>query len=196
VSAQDTRARGPIVGIAASAGGPAALAAILADIAGVRAPLLIVQHLHHRFLNEFVAWMTRISVLPVDLAVDGARLHSGHVYLAAPGLHLKLGHGRTAILDADPPSIHRPSADEMFFSIARYAGADGIGVVLTGMGDDGAAGLRILRLAGGTTLVQDMGSSAVHGMPSAVERMGAAERQVPLARIGAAIRSAVGERAR
>jgi two-component system chemotaxis response regulator CheB len=185
------RARLPVVGIAASAGGPAALAAILPDIAGLAGSVMVVQHLHQKFVDEFVAWMTRVSALPVEAAIDSARLRRGAVYLALPGTHLKLGAGRTMVLDAEPAGLHRPSADELFRSLARHAGADGIGVVLTGLGDDGAAGLLALRRAGGTTLVQDASSSAVHGMPTAVTLLGAAERQVALADMSRAIRAAV-----
>ena len=181
----------PVVGIAASAGGPAALAAILPDIPGLAAPVLVVQHLHPRFVDEFVEWMARVSALPVEAAVNAARLRRGAVYLALPGTHLKLATGRTVVLDLDPASQHRPSADELFRSIARHAGVDGIGVVLTGLGDDGASGLLALRRAGGATLVQDVGSSVVHGMPGAVTRLGAAERQVALADMARAIRGAV-----
>jgi two-component system chemotaxis response regulator CheB len=164
---------------------------ILPDIAGLAAPVLVVQHLHPRFVDEFVQWMARISALPVELAADAARLRRGTVYIASPGSHLKLGAGRIAVLEAEPASTHLPSADELFRSIAYQAGADGIGVVLTGVGDDGASGLLALRRAGGTTLVQDSESSAVHGMPSAVMRLQAAEREVPLAEMGRVIRGAV-----
>jgi two-component system chemotaxis response regulator CheB len=191
VNGQTVHSRLPVVGIAASAGGPAALAAILPDISGLAAPVLVVQHLHPKFVDEFVAWMTRVSALPVEAAVDAARLRPGAVYLALPGTHLKLAAGRTMTLAQEPASMHRPSADELFRSIARHAGAAGIGIVLTGLGDDGASGLLALRRAGGATLVQDAGSSAVHGMPSAVARLGAAERQVSLADMGRAIRGAV-----
>jgi two-component system, chemotaxis family, protein-glutamate methylesterase/glutaminase len=192
VNGQVARARLPVVGIAASAGGPAALAAILPDIAGLPAAVLVVQHLHPKFVNEFVAWMARVSALPVEVAAGAMRLRPGTVYFALPGTHLKLGAGgRTVVLDAEPATLHRPSADELFRSIARHAGANGIGVVLTGLGDDGASGLLALRRAGGTTLVQDAGSSAVHGMPAAVTLLGAADRQVSLADMGRAIRVAV-----
>jgi two-component system chemotaxis response regulator CheB len=181
----------PVVGIAASAGGPAALAAILPLLADLPAPVLIVQHLHPRFVDEFVEWMARVSAVPVVRAEDGVRLGPGTVYLALPGLHLRLGPGRTAVLDAAPPSLHVPSANELFLSMARHAGTAGVGVVLTGIGNDGAEGLWALREAGGTTLVQDRRSSAVHGMPSAAERRGAADLLLPLSRIGSALQSAV-----
>ncbi len=185
----------PVVGIAASAGGPAALAVILPAIGELQAPVLIVQHLDPRFVDGFRDWMVRVSALPVEMAEDGTRLRRGVVYLAPHGLHLKLGSGRRTVLDPQPARLHRPSADELFLSMASSAGSQGIGVVLTGMGDDGAVGLRALHLAGGSTLVQDRESSAVYGMPSAAGRLEAADRELPLDRIAVAIRAAVRARA-
>jgi two-component system chemotaxis response regulator CheB len=94
-------------------------------------------------------------------------------------------------VDATPVSVHCPSADELFLSMAAHAGRRGIGVILTGMGEDGAVGLRALRRAGGTTVAQDRESSAVYGMPSAAQRLDAADRVLPLDRIAAAIHQAV-----
>ena len=181
----------PVVGVAASAGGPAALAAILPSMDGIAAPILVVQHLDSRFIDDFKDWMARVSALPVEIPEDGTALRAGVVYIAAPGLHLKLGTGRKAVLDAAPVSVHRPSADELFLSMAAHAGRQGVGVVLTGMGDDGAVGLQALRRAGGTTVVQDRESSAVYGMPSAAGRLDAADHVLPLDRIAAAIDRAV-----
>ena len=185
----------PVVGIAASAGGPAALAVILRAIAALEAPVLVVQHLDPRFVDGFRDWMERVSALPVEMAEDDTRLRRGVVYLAPHGLHLKLGNGGRTVLDAEPARLHTPSADELFLSMASNAGSRGIGVVLTGMGDDGAVGLRALHLAGGNTLVQDRASSAVYGMPSAAGRLEAADREVPLDHMAAAIRAAVRARA-
>jgi two-component system chemotaxis response regulator CheB len=151
-----------VIGIAASAGGPAALSTIFPHLAGLPAPVLVVQHLSPSFIDVFAEWMARVM-------------------------------GRTVMLDQAPPSLHRPSADELFRSLAAHAGKAGIGVVLSGMGDDGAVGLLALRDAGGTTLVQDRASSAVHGMPGAAQRLDAASRTVPLQRIPAAIQAAVRE---
>jgi two-component system chemotaxis response regulator CheB len=180
-----------VVGVAASAGGPAALAAILPSVAGLAAPMLIVQHLDSRFVDDFRDWMARVSALPVEIPEDGMMLRPGVVYIATPGLHLKLGTGRRAVLDTTPVSAHCPSADELFLSMAVHAGRQGVGVVLTGMGDDGAVGLQALRHAGGATVVQDRESSAVYGMPSAAGRLDAADRVLPLDRIAAAIHQAV-----
>jgi len=186
----------PVVGVAASAGGPAALAAILPSIADLAAPVLIVQHLDPRFVNDFTDWMARVSPLPVEVPDNGSPLRAGIVYIAAPGVHLKLGVGRRAVLDPTPAGRHCPSADELFLSMASHAGRLGIGVILTGMGDDGAVGLRALHHAGGTTVVQDRDSSAVYGMPLAAGRLDKADHVLPLNKIAAAVREAVRARTR
>src|SRR5205807_1680758 len=129
--------RAPVVGIAASAGGPSALAVVLPGLAGLPAPVLVVQHLDARFADDFLGWMARISALPVEAARTGTLPSPGVVYLAPPdGHHLKLGPDGRLLLDTRPECAHRPSADELFRSIAARAGEGGIGVVLTGIGDD------------------------------------------------------------
>ncbi len=176
-----------IVAIAASTGGPPALAEVLAGIAGIRAPVLIVQHIHPEFVEGMVPWMKRVSRMPVRLADDGALLERGTVYIGRGDLHLRLGANRRIELVAEPKTIHRPSADQLFHSVAEHAGPDGIGVVLTGMGEDGASGLLALRRAGGTTIGQDEASSAVFGMPRAAQRAGAVTEVLPLDQIAGAI---------
>jgi two-component system chemotaxis response regulator CheB len=169
-----------IVGIGASAGGPRAVATVLKGLNRLSAAVLIVQHIHPDFMDEFCEWMDRECPLPVQMAVDGAHLEAGRVYLAPSNVHLKLGTTRQTILDANPVTLHRPSADILFDSIARYAGREAVGVLLTGMGADGAEGLLAIRKAGGRTIAQDEASSAVYGMPRAAYRLGAAEQVLPL----------------
>jgi two-component system chemotaxis response regulator CheB len=176
-----------IVGIAASTGGPPALAEVLAGLDGLRAPVLVVQHLHADFIGGLVTWMGRVSVLPVRLAEHGAPVEPGTVYVGPGDRHLRLDSAGSIELAPEPATIHRPSADELFRSIAEHAGGHGIGVVLTGMGEDGAAGLRALYEAGGVTLAQDEASSAVFGMPRAAQRAGALTAMLPLDEIAPAI---------
>ena len=184
---RDAVLAGPVVGLAASTGGPQAVTAVLRDLGGVSGPVLVVQHLHPDFITRFREWMERDSPLPVELARDGALLEAGRVYLAPANLHLKLGPGLTAVLDANPATLHRPSADILFESLAEQAGRRAVGVLLTGMGEDGAAGLMAIRRAGGRTIAQDQGSSAVYGMPRAASRLGAAQEVLALDKIAAAI---------
>ena len=185
-----------VVAIAASTGGPPALAQVLSGLAGLRAPVLVVQHLHPDFVDGLVSWMSRESGLPVKLAEAGAALERGVVYIAGGGTHLRVGPDRRIVLAPEPATLHRPSADELFHSVAEHVGPDGIGVVLTGMGDDGAAGLLALRRAGGTTIAQDEATCAVYGMPRAAVRVGAVMEIVALDAVaGTLMRANQGSRA-
>ena len=166
------------------------MATVLEGLAGLQAIVLVVQHLHPDFVEGFVTWMARVSPLPVRLAVDGASLRPGTIHVAPGEVHLRLGSGDRAVLDDQPLTLHRPSADVLFSSIAD-APRPRVGVLLTGMGSDGARGLLRLREHGGVTIVQDEPTSAVFGMPGAAVRAGAAEQILPLDRIAPAILRAV-----
>lgn len=182
----------PVVAVAASTGGPTALATLLSGLGGLVAPVLVVQHLHPEFTSGLLVWMSRVSALPVEMATHGQIPEPGHVYLAPGGVHLRLGNDRLE-LDPSPATTHRPSADQLFGSVAERAGARGIGVLLTGMGEDGARGLLELQRQGGRTLGQDEATSAVFGMPRAAQRLGAVAELLPLELLAAAIRRAVAE---
>jgi two-component system chemotaxis response regulator CheB len=134
----------------------------------------------------------------------GERVKPGWVYVAPGGIHMRLSPNGILILDPAPEAIHRPSADELFRSVAAAMGANAVGVLLTGMGADGAAGLRgladlhrsrYLHDAGGLTIVQDEATSAVFGMPQAAIRMGAVDLTLPLDDIAAAVKAALTRRA-
>jgi two-component system chemotaxis response regulator CheB len=176
-----------VVGIAASTGGPPALARLLGGLEGLDRPVVIVQHLQSGFVDGFISWMARESALPVELAVDGAALRSGVALIAPPGLQLSVAPGQRLVLREEPLTLHRPSANVLFHSMADHCGAAGIGVILTGMGDDGAAGLLALRQSGGLTIAQDAASSAVYGMPKAAQEIGAAMEVLPLGEISQAV---------
>jgi two-component system chemotaxis response regulator CheB len=176
-----------VVAIGASTGGPAALATVLAGLAGLTAPVLVVQHLHPDFVTGLVSWMERVSAVPVRLASHGAALQGGVVYIGPGQTHLKIDGNLRIVLDPEPASTHRPSADELFKSVAAHAGSGGIGVVLTGMGDDGTAGLLALRTRGGLTIGQDEATCAVFGMPRAAQQAGAVTTVLPVDGIAAAI---------
>jgi two-component system chemotaxis response regulator CheB len=193
---RDTEVRSgqqPVVAIAASTGGPSALATLLSDLAGLQAPVLVVQHLHPDFTTGLVDWMSRISPLPVETATHHQKARPGRIYIAPGQRHLHYGADGTLSLDAAPATAHRPSADELFQSVADSAGPAGIGVLLTGMGEDGAKGLLAIRHQGGYTLAQDQATSAVFGMPKAAERLGAVTELLPLGKVAAAIHRAVRE---
>jgi two-component system chemotaxis response regulator CheB len=181
----------PLVAIAASTGGPSALATLLAGLAGLTAPVLIVQHLHPDFTDRLVDWMSRVSALQVMTAEHGQIPRAGCVYLAPGGVHLRVGPDLRLELDPEPASPHRPSADQLFLSVAERAGATAVGVLLTGIGDDGARGLLAIRRRGGWTLAQDEASCAVFGMPQAAQRIGAVTDLLPITQLAAAINQAV-----
>jgi two-component system chemotaxis response regulator CheB len=176
-----------VVAIAASTGGPNALADVVSGLAGVGAPVLIVQHIHADFVGSLTSWLGRVAAIPVRLAVHGERLVSGIAYVGPGDVHLKIDSAMRIALDPEPVSLHRPSADELFLSVARYAGAASVGVVLTGMGADGVRGLAALRAARGFTIAQDEATSAVFGMPQAAQLAGAVSRVLPLHSVAAAI---------
>ena len=181
----------PVVGLAASTGGPSALATVLSGLNGLRAPVLVVQHLHPDFTPGLAEWMARATTLPVEIAEPGTVVVPGRVYLAPGGRHLRMGAERRLELPATPVSLHCPSADELFRSLAERVGPAATGVLLTGMGEDGARGLLELRQAGGRTFAQDEASSAVFGMPQAAYRIGAVTDLLPLEQVAAAVHRAV-----
>lgn len=188
----ETHCRPPIVAIAASTGGPNALATVLAGLQDLPAPVLIVQHLHPDFTAGLVEWMTRVSALPVQIATQDDVARPGRVYLAPGGAHLRLGADRRMQLHTEPATLHRPSADQLFDSVAQHETA-AVGVLLTGMGEDGARGLLAIHRNGGHTLAQNEASCAVFGMPRAAHRMGAVTDLLPLDRIASAIQRVVHE---
>lgn len=183
-----------VVAIAASTGGPPALATVLSGLHGLSCPVVVVQHIHADFVPGLVSWMARISPLAVVLARHGSQLRDGHVHIAPGGTHLLVGPDRTILLVERPLTVHRPSANQMFESVAVQAGANGIGVVLTGMGDDGATGLAAMHRNGAYTVVQDRESSAVYGMPKAANMLGGATEELPLNEIAKAILRAAASR--
>lgn len=181
-----------LVAIAASTGGPPALETVFSGLgSGLDAAYLVVQHLPKGFTSSLVRRLARTSDLAFVVAEDGMLVERDTAYVAPHGLHMKVTGRRTLrITLEDTPSVHgvRPAADPLFQSIAGAAGAQGIGVVLTGMGADGARGSRAIVDAGGMTIVQDEGSSVVWGMPGATVRTGAASHVAPLETIATEIR--------
>jgi two-component system chemotaxis response regulator CheB len=174
-----------VVAIAASTGGPPALARVIGALpADFPLPVLVVQHMGAAFMEGFAAWLNGVVGLTVTLAREGERPEAGRVYVAPGDRHLELAPGgRLRITDADPVGGQRPAATALFRSLARHAGARGVGVLLTGMGEDGAAGLLDMRRAGASTVAEDESTAVVFGMPAAAIRMGAAGHVLPLDRV-------------
>jgi two-component system chemotaxis response regulator CheB len=184
-----------VVGLAASAGGPAALDTVLGGLpSALPACVAVVQHLPAGSVGAFAAYLrsrTPLEVVRVEPGVP-AEARAGRVVIAAGEHHLVASSPRHFTASPAPPLRgHRPSATLLFSSLAREHGPRALGVILTGIGDDGAAGLGELRARGGLTFGQDAATSAVYGMPSAAVKLGAVARVLPLPEIAGAIRRAV-----
>jgi two-component system chemotaxis response regulator CheB len=185
-----------IVLIGASTGGVEALKAVLMDFIPDGPPILITQHMPERFTAAFARRLDRECPMRVHEAEQGQRVEPGNVYIAPGQHHLELArdglHFICRITDEAPVSGHRPSVDVLFRSGARIAGPRIIGVILTGMGKDGAEGMLELRNAQATTLGQDEGSSLVYGMPRVAFERGGVMKQFPLNEMADAILDACG----
>ena len=176
-----------VLAIAASTGGPPALARVIGALPETfPLPVLVVQHMGAAFMDGFAAWLDGVVPMPVSIARDGTRAEPGRVYVAPGDRHLELGPGRMLrVLDSLPVSGQRPAATVLFRSVARQAGAAGLGVLLTGMGEDGALGLLDMRAAGAQTVAEHESSAVVYGMPAAAVRLKAARAILPLDRVAA-----------
>ena len=180
-----------IVGIAASAGGPSALVAVLATLpAELPACLAIVQHLPKGFATSFVAFLQARCALPVRLAEHGQVPRAATAVVAPDDHHLELVDGKFALTSGPPVEGHRPSGSVLLRSLAALGGS-AIGLVLSGIGRDGAEGLRAMRDRGATTFAQDAASSVVYGMPRAAVEDGGAQEVLPAGEMGDAITAAV-----
>ncbi|MBF0176220.1 MAG: response regulator [Magnetococcales bacterium] len=165
-----------VVVMGASTGGPQTIQVLLNKLVHpFPLPIVIVQHICNGFLEGLVTWLEQTVPMPVRVATQGAPLVAGQVYFAPDGMHAGLRQGRV-VLDANtqPEAGLRPSVSYLFRSTVVAYGPRAVGVLLTGMGRDGAEALRQMRDAGALTLVQDRESSVVHGMPDAAIRLGAA----------------------
>ena len=182
---------GRVVAIGSSTGGVEALLTILGQFPDNCPPTVITQHIKPAFTASLSRRLDRACAATVAEATDGAPLLPGHVYLAPGGdTHLEIagpGPLRCRLRQGDTVSGHRPSVDRLFQSVAKAAGRSSLGVILTGMGADGAAGLLAIRQAGGRTLGQNAASCVVYGMPRVAFEMDAVEKQVGLEGISAEI---------
>jgi len=185
------RATGKIVMIGASTGGVEALKALLMGLPADCPPILITQHMPARFTAAFARRLDNECLMRVSEAVDKEVVEPGHAYIAPGSHHLELvrvgNRYACSLSDGPPVSGHRPSVDTLFRSGARTLGRSGIGVILTGMGKDGAAGMLEFRRAGAVTLGQDEASSLIYGMPRVAFECGAVMRQCSLASMADAI---------
>jgi two-component system chemotaxis response regulator CheB len=192
VGAKDLAATSVVV-IAASTGGPRALAAVLPRLPrSLTAAVLVVQHMPAGFTRSFAQRLDTMSPMRTEEGRDGEPIVNGRVYLAPGGSHMRIRNGGPdgaviALDDAPPLWGVRPAADHLFHSAAALFGPSAIAVVLTGMGRDGAAGTDAIRRAGGRAVVQDRDTATIFGMPHAALQHAGADRVLPLGDIGNAI---------
>ena len=183
------RRRVQLVAIGTSTGGPLALQMLLAAMPPpLPVPIVIVQHMAAGFVTGFVDWLGQSTRHPTHVATHDEALQAGHVYVAPDGFQMKLKDRQTIELAKDDPEHGLlPSVSYLFRSVAQIYGAQAVGILLTGMGRDGAAELKMMRDAGALTFAQDKGSSIVHGMPGEAIRLEAATYILPPERIASAL---------
>lgn len=180
-----------IIAIGASTGGVEALREVICGLPAGLPPILITQHMPPKFTESFAKRLDSVAALTVSEARDGEPALAGHVYIAPGGHHLELARAgvgyQCKVYDGPQVSGHKPSVDVLFRSVAQLAGARAVGAILTGMGRDGAEGLKAMRDAGAATIGQDESTSLVYGMPRVAKEVGAVETELPLSRIAEGI---------
>ena len=187
-----------VVAIGASSGGPRVLEELLSALPPTYAlAVLIVQHMAEGFMPGLLSWLQQRCPLPVRVAEEGEVILPRRVLFAPDWAHMIVQpEGRVHLSDADPVSGHRPSVDVTFISLAKVYGTRAAGMLLTGMGSDGAAGLLAIRQAGGATLVQSEDSCVVFGMPRAAIELGAAQHVLPPSGLIRSLKAFHGDRVR
>jgi two-component system chemotaxis response regulator CheB len=184
-----------IVAFAASTGGPPALELVFSGLMrSLPGTYLVVQHLPAGFTSSLARRLGKVTDINIVEGRDGMLLEAGTAYLAPHGSHMVVSNAKRPRIELlDTPTLHgvRPAADPLFSSVAALFGSRALGVVLTGMGSDGAVGLNDIHLGGGDTIVQDEESSVVWGMPGSAARLGAADKIVPLSNVAAEVRRTI-----
>lgn len=178
------RRTGPVrmVAVAASTGGPNALASLFARLPNLRTPVVVVQHMPAGFTTSLARRLDQVGAMRVEEAQDGTEPAPGVVYVAPGGRQLEVRDGRWRVRDPDPQDVLKPCADVTFSAVARWF-SPALAVVLTGMGRDGLEGCRRVKRAGGAVIAQNEETSVVYGMPRAVVEAGVADFVLPLDRI-------------
>ncbi|MCX7881626.1 MAG: chemotaxis response regulator protein-glutamate methylesterase [Brevinematales bacterium] len=175
---------GQVIAIGASLGGTAALSALFRQLPATMPPLLIVQHMPPTFTRMFAESLQKETAITIHEAKDGEKIEIGHAYIAPGDYHMRLRKDWTIELSSgERVSGHIPSVDVLFMSVAMAAGPQAIGVLLTGMGKDGAQGLLLMKQHGALTIAQDESTSVVFGMPYEAYKLGAVDMLLPLPRI-------------
>jgi two-component system chemotaxis response regulator CheB len=183
-----------LVAIGSSTGGPSALMTVLSSLPkDFPLPILIAQHIAEGFIPGLVEWLDGGCTISVRAAVDGEVPRAGSAYLAPTGRNLEFDGHAMRYAEPGPGQLYIPSADTLFSSVARTLGARAVGAILTGMGNDGARGLKEMRDAGAPTIAQDEETSTVYGMPKSAVELGAVAFVLPIQAIGAEIVRLVGK---
>lgn len=179
-----------IVAIGASTGGPLVLQKILRDLGNdFSVPVLIVQHIAVGFLDGFVEWLSQTTGLPVHIAINGEVILPGNVYVAPDELHMGVqGSFNIALSNDEPENNLRPSVSYLFRSVEKIFGSSAVGVLLSGMGKDGAKELKLMKEAGAVTIAQDAESSVVFGMPGEAIRLDGASYVLSPGKIAEALK--------
>jgi two-component system, chemotaxis family, protein-glutamate methylesterase/glutaminase len=173
-----------MLGIVCSTGGPAALVQLLGALGpAFPLPILLIQHMTASFIEGFAAWLESVCPLPVTIVSEGCIPVPGAVHMAPAEHHMRLNLGRLWLDSGHPISFQRPSGTVLFQTMAQDLRADALGVLLTGMGDDGASGLLDIRRSGGYTIAEDESTAVVYGMPASAVRLGAVCESLPLGAI-------------
>jgi two-component system chemotaxis response regulator CheB len=184
-----------VIAMVSSTGGPKVLAEIFGGLnAGFPVPILVVQHMSPGFIQGLAGWLEDQASLRVQVAREGDSLRPGEILLAPDDVHMTVGeHPRIHLVEAPPVRGHRPSGNYLLESAGRRFGRRALGVVLTGMGRDGAEGMKHLKAAGGRTVVQDEATSAIFGMPKAAMDLGVVDQVLPPWGITAELQRFAGE---
>lgn len=178
--------RNTIIGIGASVGGIEAIEFLLRQWSGIMPAILVTQHIKKELNISFQQRLNKLTPLTVVTAEESLEILPGHVYISNSGTHFaikKSPHYFCTLLDSAPVNGHKPSVDVLFKSMAKEAGANAIGILLTGMGVDGAEGLKSIKDSGGVAIAQDKETSVVWGMPGAAVKIGATHFVLPLEKI-------------
>jgi len=184
-----------VIAIGASTGGTEAIKEVLARLPADTPGIVITQHMPEQFTAPFAARMDKCSAMNVCEAQDGQQILPGHVYIAPGSHHLMVERDGARYIcrlsDGPPVNRHKPSVDVLFRSMAQNAGHNGVGVILTGMGNDGAAGMKEMQEAGSPTMAQDENTSVVWGMPGEAVKLKAADSILPLLKVSGKILSLI-----
>ncbi|BCS31899.1 chemotaxis response regulator protein-glutamate methylesterase [Luteitalea sp. TBR-22] len=188
-----------VIAIGASTGGTEALREVLQVLPADSPGIVVVQHMPETFTRSFAERLDTLCQIKVKEAADGDRILPGHALIARGNIHMEVRRSgaiySVRLVDSPPVNRHRPSVDVLFDSCARYLGANAVGVILTGMGNDGARGMRAMHDAGAFTIAQDEASCVVFGMPKEAIAAGGVDEILPLSRVAPGMLRAVAEAA-